>query len=130
MILQSLTYDSGITFGHAINIAITGFVVVIIVLAVLAVLVKLLSMGVTAVLGKGKEVKTETPPKKTETESAKPVTAASVHSLPDNQSEGRLDLYKTDEKTAAVIMAIISKESGVPLNRLRFNSIKLVEENN
>jgi len=40
---------------------------------------------------------------------------------------GTLNLYKTDEKTAAVIMAIVSKESGVPLNRLKFNSIKLIE---
>ena len=47
--------------------------------------------------------------------------------LPENQTLGTLDLYKTDEKTAAVIMAIVSKESGVPLNRLKFTSIKLIE---
>ena len=47
--------------------------------------------------------------------------------LPENQTLGTLNLYKTDEKTAAVIMAIVSKESGVPLNRLKFNSIKLIE---
>ena len=48
--------------------------------------------------------------------------------LPETQSVGSLDLYKTDEKTAAVIMAIVSEESGIPLNRLQFNSIKLIEE--
>ncbi len=41
---------------------------------------------------------------------------------------GELDLVNTDEKTAAIIMAIVSDRSGIPLNRLSFKSIKLMEE--
>lgn len=33
-----------------------------------------------------------------------------------------------EEKEAAVIMAIVSHETGIPLNRLRFDSIKLMED--
>ena len=38
------------------------------------------------------------------------------------------ELYKTDEETAAKVMAITSKESGIPLDRLVFKSIKLIEK--
>ncbi len=41
---------------------------------------------------------------------------------------GELELINTDEKTAAVVMAIVSDKSGIPLNRLSFKSIKLMEE--
>ena len=44
-----------------------------------------------------------------------------------DESQGSVDLTGTDEKTAAVIMAIVSKESKIPLERLKFNSIKLIE---
>ena len=38
--------------------------------------------------------------------------------------KGTLELDGVDEPTAAVIMAIVSDESGIPLNRLLFKSIK------
>ena len=41
---------------------------------------------------------------------------------------GTLDLVDTDEKTAAVIMALVSYKSGIPLNRLSFKSIRLMED--
>ena len=44
-------------------------------------------------------------------------------------SQGTIDLVNVDEKTAAIIMAIVSDKSGIPLNRLSFKSIKLVEDN-
>ena len=45
-----------------------------------------------------------------------------------NVSSGTLDLIDTDEKTAAVIMALVSNKSGIPLNRLSFKSIRLMED--
>lgn len=48
---------------------------------------------------------------------------------PAGVSNGELDLIETDEKTAAVIMAIVSNKSGIPLNRLSFKSIRLMEDN-
>ena len=50
------------------------------------------------------------------------------HAVPD-MSAGTLKLYKVDEKTAAMIMAIVSHESDIPLSELCFKSIKLIEEN-
>jgi Na+-transporting methylmalonyl-CoA/oxaloacetate decarboxylase gamma subunit len=42
-------------------------------------------------------------------------------------SSGELKLLNVDEKTAAIIMAIVSDESGIPLSELRFKSIRAVD---
>lgn len=38
------------------------------------------------------------------------------------------DLNGVEEREAAVIMAIVSDKTGIPLNRLKFESIKLMED--
>ncbi len=50
---------------------------------------------------------------------AKPV-AAPVSAGPE--------IVGADDKTAAVIMALVSHKSGIPLNRLSFKSIRLMED--
>lgn len=40
---------------------------------------------------------------------------------------GSLTLHNVDERTAAMIMAIVSDESGIPLSELQFKSIKAKE---
>jgi Na+-transporting methylmalonyl-CoA/oxaloacetate decarboxylase gamma subunit len=40
----------------------------------------------------------------------------------------QVSLIDTDEGTAAVLMAIVADQSGLPLDRLKFETIKLVEE--
>ena len=114
--------DSVMSIGEALNVSITGIVVVFIVLVVLAVLVQPLSKLIRLFVKEpnAKNVKKSDAVK----EVVKPQGGVA---LPENQTLGTLNLYKTDEKTAAVIMSIVSKESGVPLNRLKFNSIKLIE---
>ncbi|MBN1891216.1 MAG: hypothetical protein JW780_00380 [Clostridiales bacterium] len=42
-------------------------------------------------------------------------------------SSGVLKLRNVDEATAAMIVAIVSEESGIPMNELIFKSIRLVE---
>ncbi len=71
-----------------------------------------------------------------ETESVAPVNTELPESsgskgtpLPVTKSEGELTLIRTDEQTAAVIMAIVSDRSKIPLNRLNFKSIKLLDTN-
>ncbi len=39
-------------------------------------------------------------------------------------AQGQLKLYDVDEKTAAMVMAIVSDESNIPLSELNFKSIK------
>jgi len=41
---------------------------------------------------------------------------------------GELKLINTDERDAAMIMAIVADSTGIPLNELRFKSIKKVED--
>ncbi len=43
-------------------------------------------------------------------------------------SAGELKLINVDEKTAAMIMAIVSHESRIPLSQLSFKSIRALEE--
>jgi hypothetical protein len=42
-------------------------------------------------------------------------------------ADGELKLIDVDEKTAALIMAIVSDQSGIPLSQLRFQSIRLMK---
>ena len=44
-------------------------------------------------------------------------------------SAGELKLYDTDPRTAAMLMAIVADELQVPLNELRFLSIREIKEN-
>lgn len=127
-IILALANKRDIPIGEAVNVSVTGIVVVMLVLALLAVLVLLLSKGIRAVEGaakkrSGKKADSESAEAKT-AEPSKPVGTA----LPESASAGDLDLYNVDEKTAAVIMAIVSNESGIPLNRLLFKSIKAIEK--
>ncbi len=57
-----------------------------------------------------------------------PVSSAAAAPAAEGISSGSLDLVNTDEKTAAVIMALVSYKSGIPLNRLSFKSIRLMED--
>lgn len=127
-IILTLAEKKYISIGEALNISITGIVVVMLVLAVLAVLVLLLSKGIRAVEGaaKKKGSKKTTSANTEENNSAPPKPIGTA--LPESTSAGDLDLYNVDEKTAAVIMAIVSNESGIPLNRLLFKSIKAIEK--
>lgn len=135
MDLSVLAAESGMSVGEAFSISSTGMIVVLIVLIVLAVLVLLISKGVRAAQGKGQRSEEEATAAPTTpvsvAQSAAPAPAAPVVNgtpLPENQSAGQLELYDCDEKSAAVIMAIISNESGIPLNHLEFKSIKAIEE--
>ena len=42
-------------------------------------------------------------------------------------ADGELKLIDVDEKTAALIMAIVSDESQIPLSQLQFRSIRLMK---
>ena len=101
--------------------ALTGFVVVLSMLAIIAVAILVFSKVMALLSKKNKK----------EEASAAPEAAPSAPAgtpLADGNSAGKLDLVDVDEPTAAVIMAIVSEQSGIPLNRLSFKSIKKVED--
>jgi Na+-transporting methylmalonyl-CoA/oxaloacetate decarboxylase gamma subunit len=56
-----------------------------------------------------------------------PVTvsaAPTVRQVPAAGSQGDINLYGVDDKTAAMLMAIVADELREPLNQLRFRSIR------
>ena len=61
---------------------------------------------------------------------AQPAAPAPASALPAAApapgSAGELKLYDTDDKTAAMLMAIVADELQTPLNELRFKSIREV----
>ena len=69
---------------------------------------------------KQEEVKTEV--------QAAPAAPAKAEDPGEEFSSGTLKLKGCDEKTAAMIMAIVSDNTGIPLSELVFKSIKLVDE--
>jgi Na+-transporting methylmalonyl-CoA/oxaloacetate decarboxylase gamma subunit len=58
----------------------------------------------------------------------KPAVAAAPAAAEEEFSSGTLKLKGCDEKTAAMIMAIVADDTGIPLSELVFKSIKLVEK--
>ncbi len=101
-------------------VAIVGIVIVLVELGILAVLIQGISKIVraleSAVDGKKAETASSVPVEKSAAPVATPVSSSGV------------ELVGVDEPTAAVIMAIISNESGIPLDRLNFKSIKVTED--
>ncbi|MGN1195529.1 MAG: OadG family protein [Acutalibacteraceae bacterium] len=116
-------YSMKMGIGEALLTAVIGIATVLMILAVIALLIMLVSKVIRLI-----ETKTAKAPEAGSTASPTNTPPAAVP-LPDTESQGELILENVDEPTAAVIMAIVSNKSGIPLNRLCFKSIKLLEEN-
>jgi len=106
------------TISESLLVAVFCLSMVFFVLACLCGFVKLFSLGLNAVTGSGQGVKS------TEIARSQP------NLVQDNEKEeefssGNLKLYDVDEPTAAMIMAIVSDESEIPLSELCFKSIQL-----
>lgn len=100
-----------LTFLDSLGVDVFGLATVFAVLVALSIVIKLISLVFRP--------------------RAKAAAPAGQAALPEQQyGEGELKLWGVDEKTAAAIMAIVSKTSGIPLSRLKFNSIKLVDTGN
>ncbi len=114
-------YSIKMPIMEALLTSVIGICTVLCILAVIAVLIILVSKVI-----RGMEKSSYK-----EGEAAPVAAAASAPQgvpMPNGMMQGELELVKTDEKTAAVIMAIVSDKSGIPLNRLNFKSIKLMED--
>ena len=98
-------------------------IVILVVFGVLLLMYILISLSgkiIQAITGIGK---------KAEPAKAAPAAAAPAAAAPEEEfSSGTLKLKDCDEKTAAMIMAIVADDTGIPLNELVFKSIKLVEK--
>lgn len=101
-------------------------IVILVVFAVLCIMYIMISLTGKIIAGITKEEKKEEKP----APSAAPAPAvATAAAAPEEEfSSGTLRLKGCDEKTAAMIMAIVSDNTGIPLSELVFKSITLVEE--
>lgn len=109
-----------LTFMDSLMIAATGILIVMLELAMLAVIVLLLSKAVRAFENRGNDSSEEAEPVKTIPLPA-PAAAPAPVSAP---AVNGIQLIDTDEPTAAAIMAIVSDQSGIPLENLQFCSIR------
>ena len=114
-------FDLKMPLTDAVAVSLIGITTVVFILAVISCLILLVSKiirGIEAAAAKKKPA-------------AAPAAVADAPSgvpMPAGMNQGELELVGTDEKTAAIIMAIVSDKSGIPLNRLSFKSIKLMED--
>lgn len=119
-------FDMGMPLGEklvfALQVSLFGILMVFLLLIILAVLIMIISRVVRL----GESLADKKSKKNPASDKPAPVqqSAAAGAPLPGTQSQGTLELDGVDEPTAAVIMAIVSDESGIPLNRLLFKSIK------
>ena len=101
-------------------------IVILVVFGVLFLMYILISISGKIIQGITKIGAKEEPTK------AAPAVAAAAPAAPAAPEEifssGSLKLKNCDEKTAAMIMAIVADDSGIPLEELVFKSIKLVEK--
>jgi len=108
------------SFGESLVVALICMVIVFIVLAVLFFLISILSKVVGA--ASGKKSGTEVPGEKETGYSLATDQTAAVK----EQADG-LVLNNVDERTAAMIMAIVSYETKTPLDQLVFKSISAID---
>lgn len=101
---------------EACLIALSGLVIVFIVLAVLCGMIPVVSKVVSAI--ESRKAKPLPPVPAAEAKPAENKPAA-----PQTYT-GEVALIGCDEKTAAMVMAIVSHETGIPLNELIFRKIK------
>ncbi len=114
-------FDLKMPLSDALAVSLIGITTVIVILAVIACLILLVSKIIRSIEAAAA--------KKKPAAAAEAATAAPAGvPMPAGMNQGELELIGTDEKTAAIIMAIVSDKSGIPLNRLSFKSIKLMED--
>lgn len=116
-------FDLKMPLTDALAVSLIGITTVICILAVIAVLILLVSKVIRAIEGKSSSKKAAVAPTAEQT-----APAPTGVPMPAGMNQGELELVGTDEKTAAIIMAIVSDKSGIPLNRLAFKSIRLMED--
>lgn len=107
-----------------VNSLITSLFGISVVFAALISLIVLINLQ-TFVLKKMHPDKAEVKPAETAATPAPAPTSAKPGSV---TTTGKLELVDIDEKTAALVMAIVCDESGIPANELIFKSIRAIAE--
>lgn len=112
-------YSIKMPISEALAVSFIGISTVILILAVIAVLIILVSKTIRLLEKKTSEKALQ---------KQSPITQGEKITQSEKVSQGEVELFETDEKTAAVIMAVVSEKTGIPLNRLQFKSIRCTGE--
>lgn len=109
------------TFADSLTVSLIGFGIVFLVLILLSFLIQFQSVILSYISGRMQ--KRDTVFNKTEIREI----AAEQGTDEEEWTAGELKLLGVDEKTAAMIMAIVSDESQIPLSELQFKMIKAID---
>ena len=120
-----LAVERGQTLTNAERFMNAG-IVILVVFGVLLLMYILISISGKIIQAIAKIGSKEEPAKAPAAPAAAPAAAAA--SSEEVFSSGSLKLKNCDEKTAAMIMAIVADDTGIPLSELVFKSIKLVDK--
>ncbi|MCX7614886.1 MAG: OadG family protein [Clostridiales bacterium] len=107
------------SMSEAFIVTVAGMVIVMVELALLAVIIVIMSKMIRK-LSPDKDVN------KTESAPISPVSPVPI-AISGSTSDGSVILQNIDDKSAAMVMAIVSDDTGIPLNELRFRSIKALD---
>ena len=118
-----------LTMSETMLVAVAGILVVMAELALITVLILGISKilrSIESKLASGNDETTEATvtPVASTASAASAAPATPVAYIP----AGSIQLIDVDEPTAAVVMALVSDQSGIPLERLAFKSIKGITE--
>ncbi len=118
---MAIWQGGSMTVPESLGIALVGILVVLAELALLALFITILSK-IIVIFTKKKKADNRSITVTPVTESVKVDASAAA------DYSGSPNLINVDEPTAACIMAIVSDRSGIPLERLQFRTIKLLED--
>ena len=115
-----------LTVGQALEFSVLGIAIVFVMIIFLMIIVKIMT-GIIHGLDRGKQNAAGSK------QAAAPAAAAAAPVLqltgePAPGSAGDVKLYNVSDRDAAMIMAIVADKMQVPLNELRFISIREVEQ--
>jgi len=112
----------------SLMVSLLGLIVVFLMLCLLCILIKVLSVIVRFILPQMDTLEASTI-KRTSIENVPTyrITSGRAEVLDDGCSAGELHLLGVDEKTAAMVMAIVSDECQIPLSELQFKTIKAID---
>lgn len=105
---------------EALSYSLIGFLIVFTVLVALMLVINVITRSAGAFAKKAEP--TDAPA------AAAPVPAANAGMAPAPGSVGECDLHTVDDRTAAMLMAIVADDSKAPLNTLRFTSIREIQD--
>ena len=111
-----------ISIVDALIVSAVGILIVFAVLAILMGIIMLMGL----IMDKSPALAAKMPWLKRKKKAAEEAAPAGAEPAPG--SCGELVLVKTEDRDAAMIMAIVADTLGVPLNTLRFKSIKRLED--